>query len=253
MSERDGFAPGVPCWVDTWQDDGDALAGFYTGLFGWDAVRDEYSMFQLRGRDIAGFGGQAIGPPAWMTYVQVEDADATAVTVTDAGGTLVHEPFDSLEGGRIVIAADPAGAMLGLWQLGEHAGAQLVNEPGAWAMSALSTPDPAGAEAFYGAVLGWETEPFGPATMFRLPGFFGGEPTQPVPRDVVAVMMEGETAQWTPDFWVDDAEATAARAAELGGRVVMPPSYTGVGTTGVLADPAGAVFSVTKIDEPATG
>jgi len=253
MSERDGFAPGVPCWVDTWQDDGDALASFYTGLFGWDAARDEYSMFQMRGRDVAGFGGQAIGPPAWMTYVQVEDADAAAAKVTDAGGSLVHEPFDSLEGGRIVIAADPSGAMLGLWQLGEHAGAQLVNEPGAWAMSALSTPDLEGAKAFYGAVFGWETESFGPAVMFRLPGFFGGEPTQPVPRDVVAVMMEGETAQWTPDFWVHDAEATAARAGELGGRVLMPPSHTGVGTTAVLADPGGAVFSVTKIDVPSRG
>ena len=194
MSERDGFAPGVPCWVDTWQADGDALASFYTGLFGWDSARDEYSMFQLRGRDVAGFGGQAIGPPVWMTYVQVDDADAAAAKATDAGGALVHQPFDSLEGGRIAIVADPSGAMLGLWQLGEHTGAQLVNEPGAWAISALSTPDPESAKAFYGAVLGWETESFGTATLFRLPGFFGGEPTQPVPRDVVAVMMEGDGA-----------------------------------------------------------
>ena len=56
-------------------------------------------------------------------------------------------------------------------------------------MSALQTDDPARAARFYGAVFGWETEAFGPATLFRLPGYVGGEESQPVPRDVVAVMV----------------------------------------------------------------
>jgi predicted enzyme related to lactoylglutathione lyase len=246
MSERNGFEPGVPCWVDTWQ--GEGAAGFYTELFGWALAEGEYSMFRLRGRDVAGLGGEAIEPAAWTTYVQVEDVGRSAAAVTEAGGTLVREPFASLDGGRIAIAADPQGGVIGLWQLGEHTGAQLVNEPGAWAISALSTPDVDGAKAFYGAVFGWEAEPFGPgAAVFRLPGFVGGEPQQPVPRDVVAAMMDGDEASWTPDFWVHDADAVAARSAELGGRVLMPPSDTGVGRTAVLADPAGAMFSVSKV------
>jgi uncharacterized protein len=247
MSERSGFEPGVPCWVDTWQGDGDAVAAFYTGLFGWEAARGEYSMFRLRGRDVAGLGGEAVEPAAWTTYVQVDDADRAADAVTQAGGSLIREPFESLDGGRIAIAADPAGGVFGIWQLGEHRGAQVVNEPGAWAMSLLSAPEPDAARAFYGAVFGWETEAFGPATMLRLPGFVGGEPQQPVPRDVVAAMVEGEAARWTPDFWVADADAVAARAGELGGSVLMPPSNMGVGRTAVLADPAGAVFSVSKV------
>ena len=63
MSERDGYAPGVPCWVDIWQDDANAAAAFYTGLFGWDAARGEYSLFQLRGRDVAGLGSPLQGAP----------------------------------------------------------------------------------------------------------------------------------------------------------------------------------------------
>jgi predicted enzyme related to lactoylglutathione lyase len=247
MSERSGYEPGVPCWVDTWQGDGEATAGFYTQLFGWEAARGEYSMFRLRGRDVAGLGGEAVEPAAWTTYVQVDDADAAAARVADAGGTLVREPFASLDGGRIAIAADPAGAVFGIWQLGEHRGAEVINEPGAWAMSTLLHPDPERAKAFYAAVFGWETEDFGPATLFRLPGYVGGEPQQPVPRDVVAVMMEGDPPRWTPDFWVHDADGAAARAGELGGRVLMPPSDTGVGRTAVLADPAGAVFSISKV------
>jgi predicted enzyme related to lactoylglutathione lyase len=247
MTERSGYEPGVPCWVDTWQGDRDATAGFYTALFGWEAARGEYSMFRLRGRDVCGLGGEAVEPAAWTTYIQAEDVDAAAAAVTEAGGSLVREPFDSLDGGRIAIAADPAGAVFGIWQLGEHRGAEVINEPGAWAMSVLATPDPDAAAAFYGAVFGWETESFGPATMFRLPGYVGGEPQQPVPRDVVAVMLAGDRAAWTPDFWVHDADAAAARAGELGGRVLSPPADTGVGRTALLADPAGAPFSVSKV------
>jgi uncharacterized protein len=246
MSERNGYAQGVPCWVDTWQ--ADLSTAFYAELFGWEAAEGgEYTMFRSRGRDVAGAGQRADAGAAWTTYTWVDDADATAALVLAAGGSLVAEPFDSLDGGRMAIAADPAGAVFGIWQPGEHRGAQLVNEPGAWAMSVLATPDPDGANAFYGAVFGWETDDFGGATLYRLPGYVGGEPSQPVPRDVIAVMAPGEPAAWMPGFWVADADAAAATAARLGGAVVAPPTDDGVGRTGVLADPNGAVFSITQI------
>jgi uncharacterized protein len=248
MSERDGFQHGVPCWVDTWQDDVEAAAAFYTGLFGWEArVGDEYTLFTHRGLDAAGAGTPAAGGVAWTTYVWVDDAEAVAASVVQAGGRVVLEPFDSLDGGRIAIVADPAGAVFGVWQLGEHRGARVVNEPGAWAMSALSTPDPEGAKAFYGAVFGWTTSEFGPATMWHVPGFVGGEPQQPVPRDVVAAMVPGEQAAWSVDFWVDDVDAVATRAAELGGTVLSPPADALVGRNTVIADPAGAVVSLSQV------
>jgi predicted enzyme related to lactoylglutathione lyase len=186
-------------------------------------------------------------PPAWTTYVWVDDADEVAEAARVAGGQLVREPFDSLDGGRIAIVADPAGAVFGVWQVGEHRGAAVVNEPGAWAISALATPDPEGANTFYGAVFGWEAEAFGPMSVYRLPGYVGGEPTQPVPRDVIAAMMPGEQAAWIPNFWVPDADAAADTAVRLGGSVIAPVADDGVGRSGVLADPAGAVFSVAKV------
>ena len=247
MSERDGYAPGVPCWVDTWQPDADGAAHFYTELFGWEAARGEYSMFRLRGRDVAGLAESADATPAWTTYVWVDDTDATAERVLAAGGRLLREPFDSLDGGRMALFADPAGALLAAWQLGEHRGAELVNEHSAWAMSVLSTPDTEGARSFYGAVFGWETDDFGDASLFRLPGYVGGEPSQPVPRDVIAVMSGGDAAAWTPGFWVADVDGAAARAVELGGRVITPPFDNPPGRTAVLADPAGAVFTVSRV------
>jgi len=261
MSERNGFDFGVPCWVDTWQRDADAAARFYAGVFGWetDGGDGEPYMCRLRGRDVALIGqlpaADAHRPAAWLTHVRVEDVEETVRRIRDAGGSVPIGPIDSLEGGRIAIVADPAGAHFGIWEQGEHRGAQVVNEAGAWAWAQLHTRNVERSPAFYAAVFGWETEPFGDdVTMFRLPGFVGGEPEQPVPRDVVAGMQPmgdelpaGVPPHWRMDFWVDDVDQTIARAEERGGRAVVPAYDTDFARQAVVADPAGAVFSVTRI------
>jgi predicted enzyme related to lactoylglutathione lyase len=114
-------------------------------------------------------------------------------------------------------------------------------------MSALSTPDPEGAKRFYGEVFGWTTSEFGPATMFHVPGFVGGEPSQPVSRDVVAAIVPGQQAAWAVDFWVADVDAAAVRTVELGGTVLSPPADAMVGRNAVIADPAGAVLSLSQV------
>jgi predicted enzyme related to lactoylglutathione lyase len=57
----------------------------------------------------------------------------------------------------------------------------------------------------------------------------------------------GAAAAWHVGFWVDDVDATAAAAAELGGAVLEPPSVSPVGTIAVLADPGGAAFTVSSV------
>jgi uncharacterized protein len=268
MSERDGYEPGVPCWVATVHPDPEKAVSFYTELFGWEATNlmpvespSKYFVCTRRGRDVAAIGSErgALSVPAWDTYIWAENADDTVAKVTDAGGSVVIEPFDLLDAARVAVGADPAGAVFGVWQPAEHRGAQLVNEPGAWSMSQLNTRDPEGAKAFYGAVFGWETDTFdmgeGEITLWRLPGYVGGEPTQPVSREVVGAMVpisgdqspEDVSAYWSLDFWVDGVDAAADKAVELGGEVKISPFDTSVGRTAVLADPQGAVYSVSKV------
>jgi predicted enzyme related to lactoylglutathione lyase len=261
MSERDGYQHGVPCWIDTWQPDAEAAAAFYTGLFGWPAqdtmppgAGGQHFMCRLRGRDVAAIASRPQAAPpvtAWGTYVWVDSAHDAAARAAGAGGAVVMEPFDSLDGGRIAIVADHAGAVLGVWQPGRHRGAQLINEPGAWSLSLLHTPDPEAAKAFYGEVFGWENEPFGEAvTIWRLPGYVGGEPEQPVPRDTIGAMTESAgdaPPHWSIDFWVHDTDETAARAAELGGRVIVAPYDTPGFRQAVLADSLGGAFSVSRL------
>jgi predicted enzyme related to lactoylglutathione lyase len=155
----------------------------------------------------------------------------------------------------MAVLADAGGAVFCVWEPGQRQGAQLVNEPGAWSMSQLNTPDPAAAAAFYGAVFGWTTESFGPITMFRLPGYVGGEPHQPVSREVVALMSAAEAGvppHWSANFWDRDVDATTAKAVELGGAAVAEPFDTPISRMAVIADPHGVSFSIANVPAQAT-
>jgi uncharacterized protein len=286
MNERDGYQAGVPCWVDAFQPDPERALSFYAELFGWkvdsrmpsDSPR-KYFVCKLRGRDVAAIGSQASKdiPPNWNTYVWVDSVDDAAAKTIEAGGSVVLEPYDWLDGGNTAMVADPAGATFCVLEPGAHRGARLVNEPGAWAMSVLNTRDVEGSKRFYGAVFGWGTQTFdaggGELTIWRLPGYVGGGPEQPVARDMVAAMtpitgegfsdvsqtglhpllvraVEDVGPHWTVNFWTPDADVVAAKAAELGGKVVVPPYDAPGFRATVVADPQGAVITVSQ---PAAG
>jgi predicted enzyme related to lactoylglutathione lyase len=117
---------------------------------------------------------------------------------------------------------------------------------------------PAAAAAFYGAAFAWETQQVGaeaPVALFRVTGYIGGEPGQQIPRDVVAVMTATEPGpngpsvppHWNVNLRVDDSDAIAARAAELGGSVLMPPIDTPGFRSAVLLDPQEGAFSVSHV------
>ena len=134
----------------------------------------------------------------------------------------------------------------------------MVNEPGAWAWSQLNTNNPEGSRTFYGAVFGWETDTFDSGgdetiTVWRVPGYLGGWPGQPLPRDVVAGMApitDGDfpdaLSHWSIEFWVHGVDEAAERTKELGGTVITQPFANSFGRTAVLGDPQGAVFSVSE-------
>jgi uncharacterized protein len=250
MSDRDTYPEGVPCWVDALATDIDVVAAFYARLFGWELLGDEpgFRLARLRGRDVAGVAPLPDGAaPGWLTLVRVADLDAAGAQIRDAGGQPVGEAIDAEPAGRVAVFTDPAGARFGVWEPQSREGAAVVNEPGAWAMSTLVTPDVEAAATFYGAVFGWRFEPAGPMTLVRLPGYVGGEPQQPVPRDVVAVAVGGDTAAWHVDLRVADVDAAAARVAGLGGTVVEPPHDRGGFRAAVLADPEGGTVSISAL------
>lgn len=273
MSTRDEYQAGVPCWVETLQPDPRAAMRFYEALLGWafsepevtgGGLPGEYFVARVKGRDVAGIGTLPTGDPptpampVWSTFVRVPSAAESAERAVNAGGHLLLGPLDAGPAGRWAALLDPTGAAFGLWEADDRAGAQVVNEPRTWTMSALHTPDPAAAAAFYGAVFGWDSQPLAPnapVALFRLTGYIGGEPGQAIPRDVVAIMTSTEPGpdgpsippHWNVNLQVDDSDEIAARAVELGGQILIAPMDTPGFRSAVLMDPQGATFSISHV------
>ena len=272
MPERDGYIPGVPCWVDTSQPDPQAALPFYRDLFGWEfenvmpeGSEGQYFIGRIRGGDVAAIGSIPEGAPSmatWNTYVWVDSADETADRVRRAGGAVAMEPFDVMNAGRMAVLADTEGATFNVWQAMDHKGATVVNEHGSLNFNGLVTRNPEGAEAFYGAVFGWKTLVLPGSLMWTLPGYGDHlEARNPGLRqqmaqmgapegfiDVVATLNpiaddDSETpAHWSVTFAADNADAAAARASELGGEVVAGPFDAPWTRLAVIKDPQGAIF-----------
>jgi uncharacterized protein len=273
MPERDGYMPGVPCWVDTSQPDPEAATAFYSGLFGWD-FKDamppdsdgKYFIASLGGGAVAAVGSQPEGGSSmatWNTYVWVDDADATAAKVRDAGGRVMADPFDVFDAGRMAVFSDPEGAAFCVWQAMRHKGAQVVNEPGSLNFNGLNTRNVEGAQSFYGSLFGWEALGLdGGVQMWRLPGYgafleksdpglrerMAGSGAPAGFEDVVATLnpiaddQPDTPPHWSVTFAVDDADATAAKATELGGQVIVAPFDAPWVRMAVIGDPWGATF-----------
>ncbi len=252
MPERTSYAQGTPNWVDLPTSDQAAAKAFYAGLFGWtydDQPMDEgqvYSMAMLRGHQVAAISPQpptmAGAPPMWNTYLAVDSVDDATARVEAAGGKVAMAPFDVMDAGRMSFVMDPSGAPVALWQANQHIGATLVNEPGTLNWNELITPDQ-GVFSFYATVTGLATESMDmgegePYTVFKAGDAMVGGSMPP--------QMPGVPTHWHVYFGTDDADATAAKATELGGSVVVPPFDTPVGRIAILSDPQGAVFSVIK-------
>jgi uncharacterized protein len=272
MPERDGYIPGVPCWIDTSHPDAEAVLPFYGGLFGWtfeDVMPADapgrYYMARIRGGDAAAVGTAPEGGPpmaVWNTYIWVTSADDAAAKARDLGGAVVADPFDVMTAGRMAVLADPEGAVFSVWEAREHKGAQIVNEHGAVNFNGLATRDVERAKAFYGGLFGWETLDLPSGLMWTLPGY-GDHLEERTPGlreqvasmggpegfiDVVAMVnpiADGDTEtppNWSVTFATDDADATAAKATELGGTVVAGPLDAPWVRMAVLQDPQGAFF-----------
>ncbi|MGW0738097.1 VOC family protein [Streptomyces sp. NPDC002851] len=257
------FKTGSVNWADVGSPDIEAANSFYGGLFGWEAHAAEefggYVTYRSDGKRVA--GGMQVpsgqGAPAWAVYFQTPDVDATVKAVEGAGGTVVLQPMDVGDLGRMAICEDSAGATFGLWQPGTMKGLESLMATGSLCWIELYTGQVSEAVAFYGAALGQGT--------FDV-SFPGGSYTTVLPADggeddmfggIVPQASDpveaGGQAHWLPYFAVDDCDAAVAKAKELGGSVrAEPVSMAGVGRFAKLSDPFGAHFAVLK-PEPEQG
>jgi predicted enzyme related to lactoylglutathione lyase len=250
MAQMTKYSEGVPCWIELGTPDMARAKEFYTALFGWDITdtgeeTGHYHLAMLKGLPVAGIMQQQeawTGPSAWVTYLWTEDTDGTAKRIRDAGGSLLFEPMDVTDQGRMAIATDPAGAVFGLWQGRAHRGAGLANEPGAFTWNDNLSTDPRAAREFYASVFGYDYEvvpaPWDESAEYamikvddRPVGGIAGQPPK---------IPAGTPSFWNTYFSVADADAAVRAVEQGGGQVVVPVRPAPYGRQAVVRDNGGA-------------
>lgn len=118
-----------------------------------------------------------------------------------------------------------------------------MKQHGAFSWNELMTTDVAGAKAFYGEMFGWEMQdeqtPKMTYTMLKSGDKEVGG-MMALPED-----FKGAPAAWGSYVTVDDVDAQATKAEQLGGQIVMPAQdIPNVGRFAVITDPQGAMLTL---------
>jgi uncharacterized protein len=257
MPELTKHEPGSFSWIELATTDTAGGKAFYTALFGWTFVDTPagpdmvYTRFQLRGKDVAALYPQPKEqrdqgvPPNWGSYVSVESADGTAAKARELGGRVLLEPFDVFDYGRMAVVEDPTGAIFSIWEARTHIGVQVLGEPNSLCWNELYTRDTAAALKFYSALFAWRPKTdAGGYTEWLISDRAVGGMIQ------IAPEWGPMPPNWTPYFLVEDCDATAQRALQLGGRQLVPArDIENVGRFTMIQDPQGACFAIIKLTQ----
>jgi predicted enzyme related to lactoylglutathione lyase len=248
MSEKTSYQPGEFCWIELATSDANAAKAFYTALFPWKPEevpmgdQPPYVMLKVNGRDAGALYENKSVPPHWGAYVSVENVDESTKKAKALGATIVAEPFDVMNHGRMSVIQDPQGAHLSLWQPKDHIGARVANEPGAMGWNELYTKDIEGSRKFYSELFGWKLKISPEYTEAHVGDIATGGMMQ------ITEQMPGVPPHWMPYFLVDDVDATANTAKSKGGQVhVGPMDIPNVGRFAIIMDPQHANFAVIKL------
>jgi predicted enzyme related to lactoylglutathione lyase len=250
MPAKPAYQPGEPTWVDLGSPDLDASIAFYGGLFGWTAERGGeefggYSTFLKDGKRVAGVMPlmSPQQPVAWSCYVSTDDADKTTELVQGAGGQVIAPAMDVGDLGRMAVYLDSHGAAIGVWQPGQHTGAELVQEEGVCNWIELASRDPEKAIGFYESVFGWATDRKEGYTEFVV----NGESVAGL-MDMPPMVPAEVPSYWMPYFQAGDPAAKAEQAAGLGATVLHPYMEMANVAFSVVQDPHGATFGLLRVN-----
>jgi predicted enzyme related to lactoylglutathione lyase len=252
VAKRDDAPVGAPCWVDLLTTDPDRSRDFYGRLFGW-TVEDPgedyggYVNFLSQGIHVAGCmrnDGSAGVPDLWSVYLATDDAEATVARAVEHGGQVMVPAMDVMALGRMAVVVDVGGAVIGMWQPGEHRGFGIIGEPGAPTWFELHTRDYDATLDFYREVFSWSTRVESDTPEFRYTTLAVGDEQFAGVMDASAFLPEGVPAGWSVYFGVADTDVALSEVVALGGEVLMAAEDTPYGRLATAADPTGAVFKL---------
>jgi uncharacterized protein len=254
---RNSAPLGAPCWIDLLTSDLDRAKDFYGTVFGWtfESAGPEYGGYVTAskdGRPVAGLMGndpQFRTPDGWTTYLHTADIKASLAAATAAEGALCSEAMEIKDKGHMATLTDPTGAFFGLWQPTGHQGFEVVKEDGAPVYHQLTTRDYAKALDFYREVFGWHTETVSDTDEFRYStASFDGDPLVGV-MDGSRDLFDGVPSNWFFFLGAEDVDKTVQLVKENGGTVIRDAEDTPYGRLAAVADPTGAGFNLSSLDQ----
>jgi hypothetical protein len=258
---RQGAPVGAPTWIDLATSDLERAKQFYGNVFGWT--------FESAGPEYGGYvnafsGGHAVAglmtndpqwnsPDGWTTYLHTADIRATLATAVEAGAVTCAQPVEPTEvkdKGWMAMLVDPTGAFFGLWQPIEHHGFEVFGEAGAPIYHQLTSRDYAKALDFYRRVFGWQIESVSDTDEFRYStADFDGEALVGIMDGTTINMPEGVPSNWFFFLGSDDVDKTVALVRDNGGSVIRDAEDTPYGRLAAVADPTGAGFNLSSLDQ----
>ncbi|MEU0369820.1 VOC family protein [Streptomyces sp. NPDC006283] len=263
------FTEGTPCWVDASLPDVEAGKRFYGELFGWTfterggsqvpgGVRARPADAYSDGRLVAALTPKRDGrmPTVWGVYFAADNAAGMGRRIAENGGQVISAPLPVDDDGIAAVAADPGGAVFGLWQPGKRSGFEKQGVPNSFCWAEVYTRDAERADVFYESVFGLQgTDLTGDMAGFRMwspAGTEPGESTAVAGRSLITDEFPPEMpGHFLVYFCVADCDRTAGTVTALGGRVRTSPFDTPYGRIAVLTDNQGATFAVLAEPESA--
>ena len=237
-------------WHELVTGDVQRALGFYGELFGWRSREMDmgpggtYTLLSIGDKDVGGIAPPATGqPPHWLGYVTSEDVDATAKSAKALGATIVVPPTDIPNVGRFALLIDPQGAAIAPMRSLDEAPEVERPATGTFCWDELLSTDQAGSVAFHTKLFGYETKAMDMGPMGTYQVLTKGEKQ----RGGIMQAPPGVPTHWLAYVVVDDVDASAARVARLGGKVVAPAAdIPGIGRFSVIQDPTGATVALFK-------
>ena len=246
------FPPGTPCWVDLFTSDPERSKAFYAAVLGWEfADQGEayggYTLATSDGANVAGLmrnSGDSGTPDTWSTYLATADAEESVARAVEAGATVLAPPLRVGDLGTMAVLVDPAGAVVGVWQAGDHTGFGRHAEPGSVVWAETHSKSFGASRAFYERVFGWDYEVTADEDDFRyLTAKVDGTEVAGL-MDSARILPDAVPSHWAVYLGVDDVDAAQRVAEEQGATVLMGATDTPFGRIADLLDPTGAPFKL---------
>lgn len=239
-------------WYELLTSDPDAAAEFYGEVIGWNARNAgqagmDYRLFSMDGTDVAGLmrSEEGMPPPVWLGYIGVNDVDAAAARIREAGGSIHLPPADIPNVGRFAMVADPQGVVFYIMRGNVDQASTAFDgmAPGHCRWNELVTTDQAAALDFYIDQFGWEkgdAMPMGEAGEYRFINHHG---------EMIGAMMNSmggkQRPMWNFYFGVRDIDKATEAVRAHGGTITFGPCEIPGGEYAVNAiDPQGAAFGL---------